>query len=62
MKHVIYGAFAVRRKLRRDSHGRNQSGSNEFIDPVPLDKYRTVMDEWSQTLALGPVYPFQLSP
>ena len=44
-----------------EKHYRNQLGEADLGDPVLLDESRAALDELTQILALGSVYPFQLS-
>ena len=45
-----------------EKHYRDRLGDDELADPTLLNECRTALDELSQILALGSVYPFQLSP
>ena len=44
-----------------EKHYRDQLGEADLGDPVLLDECRAALDELTQILALGSVYPFQLS-
>ena len=45
-----------------EKHYRDRLGEDELIDPALLEECRTALDELTQILALGSVYPFQLLP
>lgn len=43
-----------------DTHYREELREDDFADPVLLDQSRTALDELTQLLDLGSIYPFQL--
>ncbi len=45
-----------------EKHYRDRLGDAELGDPILLDECRVALDELTRILALGSVYPFQLSP
>ncbi len=45
-----------------EKHYRDRLGDAELGDPILLDECRAALDELTRILALGSVYPFQLSP
>ncbi|MCO7595926.1 MULTISPECIES: N-succinylarginine dihydrolase [Pseudomonas] len=45
-----------------DKHYRDRLGEADLADPQLLDECRTALDELTQILKLGPVYPFQRQP
>ncbi len=45
-----------------EKHYRDQLGDSDLGDPTLLDECRAALDELTRILALGSVYPFQLSP
>ena len=44
-----------------DKHYRDQLSAADFADPLLLDECRVALDELTQMLALGSIYPFQCS-
>ncbi|MNY39246.1 N-succinylarginine dihydrolase [compost metagenome] len=44
-----------------DKHYRDRLGESELADPQLLIECRTALDELTQILKLGAVYPFQLT-
>ena len=44
-----------------ETHYRDRLGEAELGDPALLDECRAALDELTQILALGSVYPFQLA-
>jgi succinylarginine dihydrolase len=44
-----------------EKHYRDRLGDDDLVDPALLDECRRALDELTQILALGSVYPFQLT-
>jgi len=44
-----------------DKHYRDRLSENDLADPQLLNECRTALDELTQILKLGAVYPFQLT-
>ena len=59
---LINDALYTRLVAWVEKYYRDRLGEGDLIDPRLLDECRTALDELSQILALGDVYPFQLSP
>lgn len=43
-----------------EKHYRDRLSELDLVDPLLLDECRTALDELTQILTLGSVYPFQL--
>lgn len=58
---LMNDALYLRLSAWVEKHYRDQLGEADLGDPVLLDESRAALDELTQILALGSVYPFQLS-
>ncbi|MCY7386841.1 MAG: N-succinylarginine dihydrolase [Burkholderiales bacterium] len=58
---LINDALYSRLNVWVEKHYRDRLSETELADPSLLDECRTALDELTQILALGSVYPFQLA-
>jgi succinylarginine dihydrolase len=58
---IMTPALYDRLNLWVDAHYRDRLSEHDLADPQLLDECRTALDELTQILKLGAVYPFQLT-